>query len=163
MPSGLRKNRSAGLTLIELLSVMAIGTVLALLAIPVFNSAMTSMRLNAMANNLSAAIGKTRYRAIMNSQVYTLTLNTPGNTYVVTNAQTTVADNAVPLPSKLVAINGGATAAYTFTFCPNGTVYGAGGVCPSANLTPALSLTHQSKQTNISVSSVGNVTTTPVH
>ena len=36
---------------------MAIGTVLSLLAVPVFNSAMTTMRLNAVASNVTAAIG----------------------------------------------------------------------------------------------------------
>lgn len=162
-PNEVFRSSSAGVTLIELLAVMAIGTVLSLLAVPVFNSAMTSMRLNAVANNITAAMGKTRYRAIMNSQPYSLTLSTPANTYVVTNLQTNVADNAVPLPSTLVAINGGGNATFTFTFCPNGTVYGAGGACPGANLTPALSLTYQSRQTNISVSSVGNVTAKTIH
>src|SRR5579864_8166485 len=154
---------SAGLTLVELMVVMAIGTVLSLLAVPVFNSAMTTMRLKAVASNVTAAIGKTRYRAIMNSQPYTLTVSTPTNTYVVTNLQTNVADNPVPLPSTLVAINGGGNATYTFTFCPNGTAYGAGGACPGANVTPALSLTYKSRQTDISVSSVGNVTTNTIH
>jgi prepilin-type N-terminal cleavage/methylation domain-containing protein len=162
-PTQYFKRSSAGLSLVELMVVMAIGTVLSLLAVPVFNSAMTTMRLNAVASNVSAAIGKTRYRAIMNSQPYTLTLSTPGNTYVVTNLQSKVTDNAVPLPSTLVAINGGGNATYTFTFCPNGTAYGAGGTCPSANVTPVLSLTYKSRQTDISVSSVGNVTTNAIH
>ena len=157
------KRRPAGLTLVELLVVMAIGMILALMAVPVFNSAMTTMRMNSVSNNISAAIGKTRYRAIMNSQIYTLTLTTPANTYVVTNVPTGVADKPVPLPTRLVAINGGGNATYTFTFCPNGTVYGAGGVCPAANLTPALTLTYQSRQTNMSVTSVGNVTSATIH
>lgn len=142
---------------------MAIGTILTLISIPIFSSAMTTMRLNSMANNVTAAVGKTRYRSLMNSQIYTLTLNTPANTYVVTNVATGVVDPAVPLPSTAVAINGGGKATYTFTFCPNGTVYGAGGVCPGANATPALTLTYLSRQTNITVSSVGNVTTASIH
>ena len=159
-----RRNRHiAGLTLVELLVVMAIGTILTLLAMPVFNSAMTSMRINSVANNLSTAIGKTRYRAIMNSQIYTLTLTTPANTYVVTNLQTGVADKAVPLPTRLVAINGGGNATFTFTFCPNGTAYGAGGACPGVNVTPALTLTYQSRLTSMTISSVGNVTTKNIH
>lgn len=162
-PTQFSQRSSTGLSLVELLVVMAIGTVLSLLAVPVFNSAMTTMRLNAVASNVTAAIGKTRYRAIMNSQPYTLTLSTPANTYVVKNLQTNVADNPVPLPSTLVAINGGGNATYTYTFCPNGTAYGAGGACPGANVTPALSLTYKSRQTDISVSSVGNVTTNAIH
>ena len=158
-----RNRHIAGLSLVELLVVMAIGTILTLLSVPVFNSAMASMRMNSVVNNLSTAIGKTRYRAIMNSQIYTLTLSTPANTFVVTNVQTGVADKVVPLPTKLVAINGGGNATYTFTFCPNGTAYGAGGACPGVNATPALTLTYQSRQTNMTVSSVGNVTTKTIH
>ena len=115
-----------------------------------------------MANGVSAAAGKTRYRAIMNSQIYTLAVSTPANTYVVTNLPTGVADLVVPLPSTLIAINGGGNATYTFTFCPNGTVYGAGGVCPGANVPPALAFTFKGRQVNINVSSAGNVTTTTI-
>lgn len=159
-----RRNRHiAGLSLVELLVVMAIGTILTLLSVPVFNSAMASMRMNSMVNSLSTAIGKTRYRAIMNSQIYTLTLSTPANTFVVTNVQTGVADKVVPLPTRVVAINGGGNAIYSFTFCPNGTAYGAGGACPGVNVTPALTLTYQSRQTNMTISSVGNVTTKTIH
>ncbi len=158
-----RRNGSAGLTLIELLIVMAIGIVLTALAMPVINSALTSMRLNSMANSITSAIGKARYRAIMNSQPYSLVLSTPVNSYVVTNLQTQVADKAVPLPSTTIAVNGGAAAIYTYTFCPNGTVYGAGGACPGGNLPPALALTYQNRQINMAVSSVGNVTATTIH
>lgn len=142
---------------------MAIGLILSLIAVPIFNSAMTSMRLNSTANAVSAAVGKTRYRAIMNSQIYTLALSTPANSYTVTNLRTGVADNAVPLPSNVVAINGGGNGTFTFTFCPNGTVYGAGGACPGANVTPALTFTYKSRQVNTTVSSAGNVTTTTIH
>jgi hypothetical protein len=124
---------------------------------------MSRMRLNSAVASISTAISKTRYRSIRNSDIYTLAITVPQNTYVVTDVSANVVDRVEPLPN-LVAINGGAAAVYTYTFCPNGTVYGAGGTCVNnANLPPALSATYQNRQTDISVSTVGNVTTKNIH
>ncbi len=157
------QNKSQGFSLPEILIVLLIGTILTAIAIPIMNVAMASMRMSSTVSAITAAISQTRHRAIMNSQAYTLVLTTPGNIYVVTNVATNLADLAVPLPSQAVAINGGANATYTFTLCPNGTVYGAGGTCPNNNGPPALIATYQGRQSNINVSSVGSVTTTNVH
>ncbi|HVJ05365.1 MAG TPA: hypothetical protein VM578_06820 [Candidatus Saccharimonadales bacterium] len=134
------------------------------MAVPVVNSAMATMRMNSMVSSIAAGISQTRQRAIMDSQAYTFVLTTPDNIYVTTDKP----GNPVPL-NRAFAINGGANATYTFTLCPNGTVYGAGG-CPSNNTPPALNnappaltVTYQGKQTNINVSSVGNVKATTVH
>lgn len=152
-----------GLTVLELLVVLAMGTVLTAMSVPIASSVIASMRMNAAVTSISAAMSKTHYRAIRDSDVYTLTLTTPQNTYVVTNVSTNVADRVEPF-SSLIAINGGANATYTYTFCPNGTVYGAGGVCVNnPNLPPPLAATYQTRQTNINVSTVGNVTTTIIH
>ena len=154
---------SAGFTLIELLVVVAISIVLTAASVPVLSSAMSRMRLNSAVASISTAISKTRYRSIRNSDVYTLAITAPRNTYVVTDVSANVVDRAVPLPTQ-VALNGGAAAVYVYTFCPNGTVYGAGGICiNNANLPPALIATYQKRQTNISVSTVGNVTTKNIH
>jgi prepilin-type N-terminal cleavage/methylation domain-containing protein len=154
---------SRGFTLIELLVALAIGIILTAATVPVLSSTMSRMRLNSAVASISTAISKTRYRSIRNSDIYTLTITAPQNTYVVTDVSANIVDRAEPLPS-LVAINGGAAAVYTYTFCPNGTVYGAGGTCVNnANLPPALSATYQKRQTNISVSTVGNVTTKNIH
>ena len=163
MHLGAVRPRSRGFSLLELVIVTAIGTILTLVSIPVINTTMAGMRLSSTVNSLTGALSAARYRAIMNSQVFTLALAEPANTYVVTNVGTGQADAAVPLPSKAVAINGGGTATYTFTFCPNGIVYGSGGVCPGNNTPPALTATSLGRQINISVSSVGNVTTTTIH
>ncbi|HTU35553.1 MAG TPA: prepilin-type N-terminal cleavage/methylation domain-containing protein [Candidatus Acidoferrum sp.] len=156
---------SGGFSVIELLIVVVVGAILTAIAVPLFNSAMTNMHMNSMASAISAAVSKTRYRAIMNSQTYVLDVHTPANTYIATNQGTGQTDRAVPFPSSTIAINGGTTATYEFTLCPNGMVYGAGGSCASAGNTtpPALSITYQGRQINISVSSVGNVTTTTIH
>ena len=153
-----------GFTLVELLLVVLVGGILAAISIPVYQTAMANMQMNSMVSAISGVISQTRYAAIMNSQVYTLVLTTPANTYVVTNVGTGVANTAVPLPSTSIAINGGTSATYTFTLCPNGTVSGAGGVCPPVSnpVPPALSATNNGRQVNINVSSVGNVTTTRI-
>ena len=106
----------------------------------------------------------------MKNQIYTLVITAPGNTYVVTNVSTSTAGAATPLANgQTVKINGGTGATYTYTFCPNGTVYGAtSGLCPgssasfSATATPGLQITYGSRQVNIAVSTVGNVTTTTI-
>ena len=143
--------------------VMTVGMILAAMAVPAVNSGMARMQVNSTANSMSAAISNTRYRAIKDSQVYTVGLTTPANTYVVTNVATGGADSAVPLPNPGISVNGGSNSTYTFTLCPNGTVYGAGGACPGTNATPALAFTYEGKEVDISVSSAGNVTSTTIH
>jgi prepilin-type N-terminal cleavage/methylation domain-containing protein len=152
-----------GFTLIELLAVLAIGVILTAAAVPILSSTMSRMQLNSAVDSISTVMSKTRYRSIRNSDIYTLAIKAPQNTYVVTDVSANVIDRVEPLPSQ-VALNGGAAAVYTYTFCPNGTVYGAGGVCVNnPNLPPALVATYQNRQTNISVSTVGNVTTKNIH
>jgi type II secretory pathway pseudopilin PulG len=154
-----------------MLIVIAILAVVTGMAIPILGTSMSRSKVTAAATGINGAFMQARYLAIRNSQTYTLSITTPQNTYVIVNAVTgiptvtlpnTNTASPIPLPS-LVQINGGAAAVYGFTFCPNGMVYGAGGVCPNGNLPPALSLTYQKRQTNMSFSTVGNVTTTLIH
>jgi len=157
------RNSSRGFSVLELLTVLTVGTILTAMAIPAMTSALAGMRLNSTVGSITAAISQTRSRAIMNSQPYTLVLTVPSDTYVVTNVTTSTADSAVSLPNSTVSINGGTAGTYTYTLCPNGTIYGAGGTCPGANLPPALTAAYRGKLTDINVSSVGNVTATIVH
>lgn len=165
-PASVRFSHSGarGFTIVELLIVVLVGTILTAISVPVIRSAMTDAKISSTVSAISGALSQTRYAAIMNSNVYTLVVTAPANTYTVTNVTTGVANTAVPLPSTVVAINGGAGATYTFTMCPNGTVSGAGGVCPPTTnpVPPALSATYNGRQVNINVSTVGNVTTTNV-
>lgn len=157
------KSASAGLSLPELVIGMAIAAILTAMSVPVVNSTMSRMRMNSAVSSISTAISKARYQAIRNSDIYTLAISIPQNTYVVTDVSTNVANTAVPLPN-IVAINGGTSAVITYTLCPNGTVYGAGGSCTNnTNAPPALTVTYSQLQTNINVSTVGNVTTTVIH
>lgn len=147
-----------GFTIPELLVALVVGVVLTAVAMPLYSSAMSTMRMNATVQAITGAASRTRYQAVMTSQTYTLAITAPANTYVVTNTNTGVAAAAVPLPNPIIAINSGAAGTYTFTFSPNGTVTGAGG-----GAIPALALTYQGRETDITVSGVGNVTTKVVH
>ena len=151
-----RSNR--GFTIPELLVGLLIATVVTASAIPVYNTAMANMRMNSMVTALTRAVSNARYQSVMTSQIYTLAITTPANTYVVKNIATGVSVAAVQLPTTMIAINGGSASTYTFTLCPNGTVYGAGGGCPNNNTPPALALTYHSSETDLSISGVGNVT-----
>lgn len=153
----------AGFTIAELLIAMAVAAILAAMSVPIVNSTMSRMRMNSAVSAISSAITKARYQSIRNSDIYTLTITVPQNTYVVTDVTANVASAAVPLPNA-VAINGGSSAVFTYTLCPNGTVYGAGGTCTNnTNAPPALTVTYSQLQTNINVSTVGNVSTTVIH
>ena len=143
-----------GFSVPELLIVMLVAAVLTAVAMPMYNSAMNNMRMNGTASAISGAVSRTRYRAVMTSQAYTLVITAPANTYVVKNLSTAVSDSAIPLPNSGIAINGGTAGTYTFTLNANGTVSGAGG-----GAIPALALTYQGHETDITVSGVGNVTT----
>lgn len=157
----LSQRKSAGLTLLELLIVVAVGATITAIALPVLGNALQRMHLGSMASSVSSAVLKTRYQAIKNSQIYTLTITTPANTYVVTNVSTATVGPTSGLPAE-VTLNGGTAGTYTYTFCPNGVVYGAGGVCPGLTLPGLIKATVQNGEVDISISSVGNVTTTTI-
>jgi prepilin-type N-terminal cleavage/methylation domain-containing protein len=157
------QRRLRGFTMLELLITMTIGVILAVIAIPVLGSALQRMHLSSMTSSVSTGILKARYEAIRDSQTYTLTITTPANTYVVKNVQTGAAGPTIPLPPE-VALNGGVANTFTYTLCPNGIVYGAsGGTCVPGNPNPPLlKATVAGAEVDISVSSVGNVTTTNI-
>jgi type II secretory pathway pseudopilin PulG len=153
---------AAGFTLLEALIVVAIGIIMTAVAIPVISTAWANMRINSSVADFTAALNTSRYQAIKNSQIYTMAITAPGNTYVLTDISATPpsAAPAVALPPYITINSGGGV--YTYTLCPNGMVYGAGGACPGP-VPPALLFKYQNRQINISVSEVGNVSTTIIH
>ncbi len=162
------RNACRGISILEIVTVLAIAMIMTAIAIPVMDNAMIGMKMNALASAIRGAISQTRYRSIMTNQTYTLVLTTPADTFVVTNTNTGIADSSVPLPSTFVTLTGGTGGIFTYTFCPNGMVYGSAAVCHITsnavnNAAPGISITYKGRQTNINVSSVGNVSTTIVH
>ncbi len=151
------RSARAGFTLLEALIVVSVGIVLTAAAIPVLNSAMTNMRINSAVSDFTSALTTARYQAIKSGQICTFVITAPANTYVLTIPSSGAAP-AAPLSSYVTINTGSGTS--TYTLCPNGTVYGAGGTCPGASQPPALSFKYQNRQINIAVSEVGNVSST---
>ena len=151
-----------GFTILELLVVLAIGIILTAATVPVLGSAMSRMRLNSAVASISTAISKTRYRSIRNSDIYTLAMTAPQNTYVVTDVSANVVDRVEPLPS-LVDQRRSGRGLHLYLLSQRHRVRRWGTCVNDANLPPALSATYQNRQTDISVSTVGNVTTKNIH
>ena len=146
----------------EVMIVMLILAVLTAITLPFYNGSRADSQMNATVSAISSIVTQTRYAAIMNSQIYTLALTAPANTFVVTNISTATAQTAVPLPyTSSVQVNTGTAATYTYTFCPNGITYGAGGICVgNTNTPPVLTLSNLTRKVQLNISSVGNVTPT---
>lgn len=155
----MRRRNSRGFTMPEILVTVFVAIIVTAIAVPIYNDTMMNWKMNSMASAISGAISSTRYQALSKSQIYTLAVSAPANTYVVTDVTTNTAAPAVPLPSNQILVNGGSGTS-TFTLCPNGVVYGAGGVCVTGSPNPpALSVSYKTRQIDINVSSVGNVST----
>ena len=163
-----QRNGSAGISVLEIVTVLVIAMIMTAIAIPVMTNAMNNMRMTSMTNAISATISKTRFRAIMNAQQYSLVISYPANTYLVTNVNTGIADKTEPLPSTLVVLSGGTGGTFTYTLCPNGMVYGTGAACqiPSDstnNPAPDITIAYQGRQIYINVSNAGTITTQIQH
>lgn len=158
-PLRLRRPANSGFTMPEILVAVFVIIITTAIAVPIYNNTLMNWRMNSMASAITGAISSTRYQALSKSQIYTLAITAPANTYVVTNVSTSTAGTAVPLPSNQILVNGGSGTS-TFTLCPNGVVYGAGGTCVTGNpAPPTISVSYNSRTITVSVSSVGNVTT----
>lgn len=164
-----QRSGSAGVSILEVVTVLVIAMIMTAISVPVITNAMTNMRMTSMTNAITAAISKTRFRSIMNDQDYTLVI-TAGttNTYVVTNLNTGAVDNAVQLPSTLVTLSGGTGGTFTYTFCPNGMVYGTGATCQITsdeinNPAPDITTSYQGRQIYINVSNAGVVVSQILH
>ena len=77
----MKRRATAGFSLIELLVVLAIGTVLTVIAVPITINAMKSYRLTAAVSAATGAIQATRYAAIMHGYPGT---GSPGYGYEIT-------------------------------------------------------------------------------
>src|SRR3989442_5842934 len=81
--SCIRANRRAGFSLIELTMTLAVGIILAALAVPAVRSAIQYFRVRSAASSIAGAIQSTRYRAIFDGCPYNITLNKTANTLQV--------------------------------------------------------------------------------
>lgn len=147
-----KTNKSAGFSLLELLTVLIIGITLTVVAIPVTNNVLMNIRLNAAVASVSGAINTTRYQAIMHGYPYELALNSATRTYQVlsqpggTGAFGNVG-NAVPF----TATSGlSLSASTTLQFNPNGIVTATVGAT-------TFSMSYSTLTKTFTVSGVGRV------
>src|SRR5207245_10204051 len=79
--SCIRTHRRAGFSLIELTMTLAVGIILAALAVPAVRTAIQHFRVRSAASSITGAIQSTRYRAIFDGCPYNITLNKTTNTF----------------------------------------------------------------------------------
>jgi len=152
-----RQLESRGFTLIEMVMVVAIGLVVAAMAVPTVNKAMNTYRLRAAVSSVSGAIQTTRYQAISSGYAYQVVLkktagtlqvqSDPGRTGTFANV-----GNAIPLTSSSIQVV--LNADTTLQFRPSGLVQATTGAT-------TLTLTYGSNTETITVSNYGNVKVTP--
>ena len=118
---------SRGFSVLELVTVVAVGLVLAAISVPLVQSVTRNMRLNAATNAVTGIIQSTRYRAIYDGCPYTVTLSKGTDTYQLASQVTggacaaafTNVGTAVPFSdTRFVALDQN----LTFQFSPGGSV-----------------------------------------
>jgi len=152
-----RQLESRGFTLIEMVMVVAIGLVVAAMAVPTVNKVMNTYRLRAAVSSVTGAIQTTRYQAISSGYAYQVVLkktagtlqvqSDPGRTGTFANV-----GNAIPLTSSSIQVV--LNADTTLQFRPSGLVQATTGAT-------TLTLTYGSNTETITVSNYGNVKVTP--
>lgn len=114
---------ATGFSLLELLIVIAVGTVITAIAIPIAISAMRTYRQSAAVSAVTGAIQSTRYAAVMHGYPYEITFTPSTYSYQVYNepSGSTFSTAGSPVPFSRAGdalIN----RSVTYLFLPGGTV-----------------------------------------
>ena len=163
----MKRYSNSGFTLLEAVMVMAVAILLAGMTLPVFTNAMKNYYQSATVSAAAGALQTTRFQAIMRGYPYEVVF-TPSTLSYQVYAETSGATcpptfsavgAATPLPSAGGVAMTGTT--ITYTFYGSGTVYG---VVPTASpclpaAAPALQIANSVKSSTITVSGVGDVST----
>src|SRR5260370_29519883 len=110
-----RWRRNSGFSLLELTMTLAVGLILAALAVPAVRSSVQYFRVRSAVSSITGTIQSTRYRAIFDGCPYNVTFISTANTFQVAS-ETTVSGSscattfsnvgqAVPFGSTSVALN----------------------------------------------------------
>jgi prepilin-type N-terminal cleavage/methylation domain-containing protein len=149
--------KSRGFTMIEMVMVVAIGIVVAAMAVPTVNKVMNTYSLREAVSSVTGAIQTTRYQAISSGYAYQIVLKkTAGTMQVQSDPGRTgtfaSVGNAIPLASSSIPVILGADT--TLQFRPSGLVQATTGAT-------TLTLTYGPNTETITVSNYGNVKVTP--
>jgi type IV fimbrial biogenesis protein FimU len=153
------RRRDRGFTLIELVMVVAVGMILAALAVPSVRSSIQYFRVRAAVSSVTGAIQSTRYRAVFDGCSYNITLDKTANTYQIgsttnsgnaCNAAFANVGTAIPFAPSNVVLNNQTV----LQFKPSGFVQATTGAT-------TFTLTYGSTVKTVTVSSYGNINVTP--
>lgn len=153
------RRRDRGFTLIELVMVVAVGMILAALAVPSVRSSIQYFRVRAAVSSVTGAIQSTRYRAVFDGCSYNITLDKTANTYQIgsttnsgnaCNAAFANVGTAIPFAPSNVVLNN----QIVLQFKPSGFVQATTGAT-------TFTLTYGSTVKTVTVSSYGNINVTP--
>ena len=123
---------SRGYSTLELVTVIAVGMIMAAIALPIVKSSLQSFRVQSAVSSISGAISSTRYHAIVDGCPYAVSLRKATNTYQVSSTVTggacsatfTNIGSAVPFGNTAqIALSQDVA----FQFSPGGSVLVTGG------------------------------------
>ena len=148
--------RSRGFSLIEVLVIVAIGTILTVIAIPSISSGLRNYRLEGAISSVTWAVHSTRYQALMEGYPFQVVFSSAANTYQIQSSPTGVGGpysnvgSATPFSAFPVTLS----ADTTLNFRPNGFVQAKTG-------TLVFNVAYQGVCQKISVTNYGNVSISP--
>jgi type II secretory pathway pseudopilin PulG len=163
-----RARAARGFTLLELVLVVAIGMIIAGMAVPVITNTLRVYKMRSATTSVTSAISSGRYQAIFHGCKTQIVFTAASYSYQLQSEQPAYGGQAclaafanvgtaLPLMGNGVAINQNVT----FTFTPGGGVGSTPAMNPMQMILTYPGFTTSVPQETIQVSNYGNITVTP--